>query len=63
VRILIQTLWIYTRARLVELHRRQDGVSEIIAILVIIAAVVAMAGAVFIILKAKAETSANNKNF
>ncbi len=61
--ILIQTLISYTRTRVMELHRREDGVSEIVAVLVIVAAVIAIAGAVFAILRAKAISSANDKNF
>jgi hypothetical protein len=62
---LIEVLVTYARARVAELRRQppEAGVSEIVAILVIIAAVIAIAGAVFGILRAKAETSANNKNF
>jgi hypothetical protein len=61
---LIEVLVTYTRARVAELRSQPEaGVSEIVAILVIIAAVIAIAGAVFGILRAKAETSANNKNF
>jgi hypothetical protein len=61
---LIEMIITYTRARVAELRGHgEDGVSEIVAILVIIAAVIAIAGAVFGILRAKAETSANNKNF
>jgi len=63
VPILIQTLISYTRTRVMELHRREDGVSEIVAVLVIVAAVIAIAGAVFAILRAKAISSANDKNF
>ncbi len=61
--ILLQTLIPYTRARVAELHRRQDGVSEIVAVLLVIAAVIAIAGVVFTILRAKATASANSKNF
>jgi hypothetical protein len=61
---LIDVLVTFTRARVAEIRRRPEaGVTEIVAILVIIAAMIAIAGVVFGILRAKAETSANNKNF
>jgi FlaG/FlaF family flagellin (archaellin) len=59
----LHPLVVLTRARIAELRRREDGVSEIVAVLLIIAAVIAIAATVFEILANKASSSANSKNF
>jgi hypothetical protein len=59
----LEPLIVYLRAYLGELRRREDGVSEIVAVLLVIGAVIGIATLVFSILSNKATKSANSKNF
>lgn len=60
---LIGALATMARARLAKAHRNQDGVTEIVAILLAVAAVVAIAAVVFAVLKTKAQGAANRTQF
>jgi hypothetical protein len=60
---LIGALATMTRARLATAHRNQDGVTEIVAILLAVAAVITIAAVVFAVLKAKAQGAANRQQF
>ena len=56
-------LVVYGRAKIAELHANEDGVSEIVAILIAVALVAGIATAVFAILKSKAQSSARHAKF
>jgi len=60
---LIGALAATARARLAKARGAEDGVAEIVAILLAVAAVIAIAAVVFTVLKTKAQGAANRQKF